>query len=290
MMSMTGFGQGSAARNNLSVRVELSSVNRKNLDITTSLPRTFSALEAHCQTLLQKKLHRGRIQVRLEIKSDLNTPVLTFDEIRAADLLDRANRFAHTHHLRPIDSVSDLMRYAIASPNEEPEIDSEVLKDLLEVALTNALDELITMRAREGAHLSGVLTDQLKQLENILHHVEPLIDTARKDMIRKLEESVQALDVDLKEAQPRLLQEIALYAERTDIREETDRIQGHIKQAREKINTEGPCGRALDFLCQELGRELNTLSVKAASTEINRFALAGKEQLEMIREQVQNVE
>lgn len=289
MRSMTGFGQGAAARKGLSVRVELSAVNRKNLDINTSLPRPYASWEAHCQTRIQKELHRGRIQVRVEILTEASTDGLHFDSARAEDLLQQANRFASEHQLKPIEAVSDLLRVALTVPDEQP-ADSEDLTGLLDTALGGALEELVTMRTREGAHLAEVLAGQLDQLEQILQQIAPLIDPARNRMIQKLREAVQALDVNLDEAQPRLLQEIALYGERTDIREETDRIQGHIHQAREKIRGEGPCGRALDFLCQELGRELNTLSVKAASSEINQLALAGKEQLEMIREQVQNVE
>ncbi|MCC5844810.1 MAG: YicC family protein [Verrucomicrobia bacterium] len=288
MMSMTGFGQGSASRDGHAVRVELSAVNRKNLDINTTLPRAYAAWEAHGQSRIQKALHRGRIQVRVEILTDNAATGLAFDAARAKDMLEQANRFAADHQLKPVDAVADLLRFALTVPDEQSA--AENLRDLLDTALTDALDELLAMRAREGAHLAEVLAAQLDQLEALLREIDPLIEPARNSMIDKLRDSVQALNVDLADAQPRLLQEIALYGERSDIREETDRIQGHIQQAREKIKAEGPCGRALDFLCQELGRELNTLSVKAASSEINRLALAGKEQLEMIREQAQNVE
>lgn len=288
MMSMTGFGQGTARCNGRTVRVELSAVNRKNLDILTSLPRAYAPWEAHCQSLIQKALHRGRIQVRIEVQDSSAGPEILLDTARAAELLQQVNRFAEAHRLKPIDAVSDLLRYAMAAPEEQP--GREKPGTLLDEALNEALSELLAMRAREGAHLAEVLSAQLDQLETLVAEIGPLIEPAREQMTRKLRESLEAFQLDLAEAQPRLLQEIALYGERTDIREETDRIQGHIQQAREKISSEGPCGRALDFLCQEIGRELNTLSVKAASTEINRLALAGKEQLEMFREQVQNVE
>lgn len=288
MMSMTGFGQGSASRNGHAVRVELSAVNRKNLDVNTTLPRAYAPWEARCQSRIQQTLHRGRIQVRVEIQTDNTASGLAFDTARAADILEQANRFAAANQLKPVDAVADLLRFALTVPDDQA-VDTD-LGDLLDSALTDALDELLAMRAREGAHLAEVLTGQLGHLESLLREIDPLVEPARNRMIHKLRESLDALMIDLADAQPRLLQEIALYGERTDIREETDRIQGHIQQAREKIQTAGPCGRALDFLCQELARELNTLSVKAASTEINRLALAGKEQLEIIREQVQNVE
>jgi uncharacterized protein (TIGR00255 family) len=292
MMSMTGFGRGSAARDGLSVRVELSAVNRKNLDLTFSLPRAYAALEARCQTKIQKALHRGRIQVRVEIERQGGHSGPLLDTDRAAALLEQANTFAASHGLRPVESVSELLPLSLmhASADSTGDDTSEVLASLLDGCLDEALGELTAMRAREGEHLAGVLSEQLDVLEKLLREIEPLIDSAREAVIQKLRESIQALDLDLADAQPRLLQEIALYGERTDIREETDRIQGHILQAREKIQGEGPCGRALDFICQELARELNTLSVKSASSEINRLALAGKEQLEKIREQVQNVE
>lgn len=289
---MTGFGRGAASRDGVSVRVELSAVNRKNLDITFSLPRAYASLEARCQNSIQKALHRGRVQVRVEIESGNAHSGPALDTARAAALLEQANRFAAENGLRPVESVSELLPFALAHASSDNNGDeaAEAIAELLDRSLEEALNELTAMRAREGEHLASVLAGQLDRLEAVLRSIEPLIDSAREAVIHKLRESVQALDLDLEEANPRLLQEIALYGERTDIREETDRIQGHIHQAREKLGSGGPCGRALDFICQELGREFNTLSVKAASADINRFALAGKEQLEMIREQVQNIE
>lgn len=290
MNSMTGFGQGSAAGGGIAVRVELSAVNRKTLDIAISLPRAHTALEARCQSRLQQHLHRGRIQVRVEIQHDTAAPQIPFDEARAAALLERANTFAAAHGLDPVSSAASLIPFALSTPKDEPGDHTETLIPLLDTALDQALDELLAMRAREGAHLADVLTTLLDQLEHTLSQIDPLIEPARAGMIQKLRDAVQALGLDLDDAQPRLLQEIALYGERTDIREETDRLRGHLQQAREKLRADGPAGRALDFLCQEFARELNTLSVKAASAEINRLALTGKEQLEMIREQVQNIE
>jgi uncharacterized protein (TIGR00255 family) len=130
----------------------------------------------------------------------------------------------------------------------------------------------------------------VKELGKLAERVEPLVDTARGAASAKMRAAVESLGAQPEETRARILQEIALHGERTDIREELDRIRGHLDHALAKLEQDEPCGRALDFLCQELAREWNTLSVKAASAEINRIALEGKEQVERFREQVQNVE
>lgn len=290
MKSMTGFGQGQVHADGMLVRVELSSVNRRNLDVNVSLPRNYAAMEAACQSVIQKRLHRGRIQARVDIRSDRREHGLVFDETRALEALKLANAFAAANGLRPLEEVRDLLRISFVSKDDESEHDDGRLMELCTAALEKALDELETMRQREGDHLRETLVGQVAEMERIVDDLAPLIGEAREEMIAKLRDAVEALGGDLQKAEPRLVQEIALYGERTDIREEVDRIRGHLQQAREKIGAEGPVGRALDFLCQELTREFNTLSVKAARADINRLALEGKERVEMFREQVQNIE
>jgi len=290
MNSMTGFGQGQAHAKGVLVRVELSSVNRRNLDVNVSLPRAYAALEAHCQSLIQKRLNRGRVQARIEVRREVAEGAPHFDAGRAAAALNQANDFAAENGLEPVEHVRDLLRIAFVPKNDEEPLDSTPVVPLCEAALKSALAGLELMRRKEGEHLAAVLLEQVRGLQAVVDAIDPLVDEARAEMVRKLRDAVAALGAGLASAEPRLLQEIALYGERADIREELDRIRGHLKQALEKIQAEEPVGRGLDFLCQELAREFNTLSVKAARADINRLALEGKERVEMFREQVQNVE
>lgn len=290
MNSMTGFGLGTAESAAVAVRVELSAVNRRNLDVNVSLPRPYAALESRCQAAVQQALHRGRIQVRVEIRNMEAAGGVMFHADRAAQILAAANAFAAEKGLAPIAEVRDLLRVAVVAAAEEESSDLEKVSACLDEAMAEALRKLQEMRATEGAHLAERLREQLAALREVTAQIEPLIEPAREEKVEKLRQAVAALSGDLDAAQPRLLQEIALYGERTDIREETDRIRGHLDQVEEKLGQTEPVGRALDFLCQELAREFNTLSVKAARADINHLALQGKERVEMFREQVQNLE
>ncbi len=224
MNSMTGFGQGQAHGKGVLVRVELSSVNRKNLDVNVSLPRAYAALEAHCQSLIQKRLNRGRVQARIEVRHEASEGSLQFDSARAAAALKQANDFAAVNGLEPIQQVSDLLRIAFVPKSDEDTLDSTPVVPLCEQALAAALDGLETMRQQEGKHLETVLSEQAQGLQAVVDAIEPLVDGARAEMVCKLREAVASLGADLASAEPRLLQEIALYGERSDIREEVDRM------------------------------------------------------------------
>ncbi|MCC5848074.1 MAG: YicC family protein [Verrucomicrobia bacterium] len=290
MKSMTGFGQGTASAEGVWVRVELSTVNRRNLDAQVSLPRAFSALEANCLQVLQKRLHRGRVQVRVDVQRDAAESSLILDEARADAALRKINAYAASRNLSPVASVREVVTLPGILRDEESALASTEVVQPLEAALNAALDDLIAMREREGEHLRETLGEQLAGMGDLMENLEPLIAEARESLVPRFRKAMQDLQVDPDAADVRLWQEVALYGERSDVREETDRIRGHLQQAAEKISGDEPCGRALDFLCQEMAREFNTLSVKAARADINRLALEGKERVEMFREQVQNVE
>ncbi len=290
MKSMTGFGEGAASSAGIRVRVELSSVNRRNLDTQISLPRPFSALEAHCAQVIQKKLHRGRVQVRVDVRQDAVDRTLILDEVRADAALERMNDYAAARNLSPVASVREIVTLPGVLREEESDLDANEVVPPLEMALRAALDDLLAMREAEGAHLRETLQKQLAGLRALMEDLDPLVAEARESLVPRFRKAMRDLQVDPDAADARLWQEVALYGERSDVREETDRIRGHLQQAEEKISGNDPCGRALDFLCQELAREFNTLSVKAARADINRLALEGKERVEMFREQVQNVE
>lgn len=292
MKSMTGFGQGQAVASGVSVQVEMSSVNRKNLDVHFSLPRGMSALESRCQKLISETCVRGRVQAKVLVESvgETETPV-SLNETQAREWLTKLNAFAEAEGLSPVKNVMDVLRFprvfteAEADKDEQPDV-----WPTLETALRAALTELAEMRKVEGAHLQKVLLELCGELEALLEEILPLLPEARAELSERIKQAVTGLGDLSPEMQNRVLQEIALQAERSDVQEEVDRLAGHLQQMREKLGQTEPVGRALDFICQELARELNTLSVKASRSDINRLALAGKETVEKIREQVQNVE
>lgn len=290
MKSMTGFGQALVDREGLRVQVEISSVNRKNLDSQISLPKGLSALESGCQSLIARTCSRGRIQVRVLMDRAGATSAWELNRDQAEALLEQANRFAQAHHLKPIEAVSELLRLPQVWSEMEPDTDTEQLRPLVEEAMSGALKELVKMREQEGAHLRQVLEELLEECRGIVKELIPLLPAAREELGTKLKRSVAGLGELSSEMQSRVLQEIAVYGEKTDVQEEVDRLEGHCERMREKLDDSEPVGRALDFLCQELSREWNTLSVKASRADINQLGLRGKEVVEKIREQVQNVE
>jgi uncharacterized protein (TIGR00255 family) len=290
MKSMTGFGQALVDREGLRVQVEISSVNRKNLDSQISLPKGLSALESGCQSLIARFCARGRLQVRVGLDRTVSSGAWTLNREQAQGLLEQANLFADANGLKPIDAVSELLRLPQVWAEGEPDPDTEKLRPLVEEAMNGALTELVRMREQEGTHLRQVLEGVLEECERVVEEVIPLLPEAREALGTKLKQSVAELGDLSPEMQTRVMQEIALYGEKTDVQEEVDRLQGHCQQMREKLDLSEPVGRALDFLCQELAREWNTLSVKASRADINQLGLSGKEVVEKIRVQVQNVE
>lgn len=290
MNSMTGFGRGSAEEGGVSVEVEIGSVNRKNLDLQISLPKGYAALEENCAREIAARLHRGRAQVRIFVGRGAETGDLAFDRAAAARLLREVNDFAAEQNLREVASVEALLRISPLFRERETEADTERLRPILDAALRRALDGLVEARAIEGAHLRGALESLLADLRALVAELEPLVPEAREELARKLRAGASGLGSLSPEMEARMLQEIALYAEKSDVREEVDRLKGHLEQAAGKLGASEPVGRGLDFLCQEMAREWNTLSVKASRADINRLALMGKEKVEMLREQVQNIE
>lgn len=290
MKSMTGFGQAQLSGPGMRLQVEISSVNRKNLDVHVSLPRGYAALESRCQQLVAAHCSRGRVQVRVGLETLQSGGVQGFNRERARAWMSEINAFAEEAGLEPLRSVTEVIRLPQVLGEEQTEAADAAVWPLMEQGLKAALEELVAMRETEGRHLQEVLGGLLTELEALVAGLKPLLPEAREELREKIQKSVADLGTLSTEMQQRVLQEIALQAERSDVQEEVDRLEGHAAQMRSKLSGEEPVGRALDFICQEMARELNTLSVKASRADINGLALSGKECVEKIREQVQNIE
>jgi uncharacterized protein (TIGR00255 family) len=288
MRSMTGFGRGTAEKDGVRIQVEAGSVNRKSLDVHVSLPRGMAALETVCQKLVSNSCKRGRIQLRIQIESAASHGVHV-DQKRAAALLQELNTFAQSHGLSSITDVDQMLTLP-GFWSEEEDVQTEALIPLLKEALSSAICEMCEMREKEGKHLQDVLLMELEGLAALLETAGPLLQEARMSIETRLRKTVSDVAEAGPEVEQRLLQEIAMLAEKGDVQEEVDRLHGHVTHFREKMKDAPPVGRALDFLCQELAREWHTLSVKTPHAGLNHLALQGKETVERLREQVQNVE
>ena len=292
MNSMTGFGRGTCLKDGREITIELRSVNHKFLDLSFRMPRTFSFLEESLRTCIAARLSRGRIDVALTYKNmrdDAKT--VQIDKAIMAQYLNAGNEIAEEYNLRNDLSVLNLIRLPEVITVAENEDDAEAIQAIAAEALSTALDSLITMRKNEGEHLKADINAKLDTLSAIRNTLEKRADSAMQEHKTRLEERIAALmQQDIEVDSARLATEIAIMADKASVDEELVRIKTHISSMRVMLESEEPVGRKLDFLVQELNREFNTTGSKSADVEIAQNVIAGKAEIEKIREQIQNIE
>lgn len=293
LMSMTGRGTGTAAGRLARVDVELSSVNRKQLDVAIGLPRALAAFEAPIQSRIQQALSRGRItgEVRVVWAARAQASSVRVD----ADLA-KAHVAALRAAARKLGLPDDLKASTLLSlpdvvVSDRPPADLLSLGPLVDKALAAALDGLQAIRRKEGAALGRDLRARLKTLAALTRRIAaraPSVAAAyREILLKRIGAALPGTDFADDE---RIRKEIALFADRSDITEELVRLRSHFDQAGDLLAAGGVAGRTLDFLVQEMGREINTIGSKANDGAITRHVIAFKAELERIREQAQNIE
>ena len=291
MRSMTGFGRGEATANGWKVDVELSGVNRKQADVSVNLRAPLMELEAEARGLLTRSVSPGRIGAKVNLShTETGDNRLLFDEDLARQYVDAAKRLSAETGIDTRITAADLFRAPGIFKIDELGASPDDVREALMSALEGALSQLVRMQIDEGTHLRN---DLAARLDSIVREVEeitalaPLVPIGhRQHLMKRLSES--GLELDL--GDERLLREIAIFAERCDVTEELTRLASHINLFRTYLASDEPMGRNLDFLCQELNRELNTIGSKANDAGIARCVVHSKTELEKIREQVQNVQ
>ena len=288
---MTGFARTDGEAAGTSWVWELKSVNGKSLDLRLRLPPGYDAMEAPLRAALGGRLRRGNISAVLSV-SRVAPPVIRINR----DMLDRVlalvGELAAEVEAAPprIDGLIGL-RGIIETVEDEPEEAIEARRDAIMTGWSTALDRLAAARGEEGARLGTVLSSQLAELAELVASASASAAAQPEALRARLQQSIAAV-VELAPGMPpeRVAQELALLVSRGDIREELDRLRAHIAQAGDLLDGGGAVGRQLDFLCQELNREANTLCSKSADIELTRIGLALKAAIEQFREQVQNLE
>lgn len=289
--SMTGFGRGEASGANLGITVEAKAVNHRYLDIAIKLPRELNPLEEELRVLCRQQLTRGRVDVFVKITSkeaDVKAVSVNTDLARA--YLEHARNLGAETGL-PIDlSVAMLLQMPEVIQLAEFEIDIDEARELLVAAGGQAVVGLLQMRVLEGERLAADVMAYLDSIEQQLSVVEThgpqVVEEYRARLASRLQEMLPEGLLD----PSRLAQEVAIFADRACIAEETVRLRSHLLQARSLLGTPEPVGRKLDFLVQEMNREVNTIGSKANAAEIASRVIAMKSDLEKVREQVQNIE
>ncbi len=295
IVSMTGFGRGEAVAQGFKVMVELSSVNRRQFDCQIQLPREWSTLEAGLQKIIRATIQRG--QVKCQVRTDLAKDAATAPGVGLTVNLPRARAqiAALRQAARQLDLTDDLSTETLlrlpglvdwASPANDPQDAWPNVRQAATIALRN----LKEMRQREGQTLQRDLDRRLKTLRTVLTRLKRRVartpDIYRANLAKRMAQIEGGITLD-----PSVVaRELAIYADRSDVSEEITRLESHLDQATRLLNATTPAGRPLDFLCQELLREINTVGSKSGDKAISRAVIDFKTRLEAAREQIQNIE
>jgi uncharacterized protein (TIGR00255 family) len=289
--SMTGFGRASASGPSCEVVVEAASVNRKQLDVAANLPRSLAQLEPALRDRVSANISRGRINLSIRVTPAASALADTSIDLEAAARVVAASRMLQEHFsLVGGLSIDTLLKAPGVLRSPEEILTPESVASTLDQAVSDALKSLNAMREQEGAILGH---DLLRRLETLAQSIATIRQLAAEVPLRQravLLERIKQAGIELQADPDRLERELALFADRSDITEELTRLDAHISQFKSRLTTESSPGRTLDFLCQELARELNTTGVKCAHSGISALIVSSKAELERIREQVQNIE
>ena len=293
MKSMTGYGRGECAQDGFKITVEVSSVNRKQSEISMNLPRELEVLEAQIRDEINRSVSRGRITVRLGLhaaSADGGSQVRVNVPLAKA-FVRELSRLAREMKLSEQPTLDLLIRVPgiLQTGNEISE--AEDLWPAVQKALKSALATLVLMRKREGTHLATDLKKRMKEMRRAATRIEEHAPEVKKRYQSQLQERIKSAGLQMPAGDDeRLLKEVVYFADRSDISEELTRLQSHFQQFEDCLKSGEPVGRTLDFLSQEMNREINTIGSKANDSLISRDVVVLKAELEKFREQVQNIE
>ena len=288
---MTGFGRTQGDAFGISWVWEIKSVNGKSLDLRLRLPQGFDALEPQLRATLAQRFRRGNFTASLTANRTAPAAVRVNREI-LAQLVGLMNELAGEIEAAPprIDGLLAL-RGVVETVEDEPDMVVDERRQAVLAGWSIGLDRLAAARTEEGVRLFAVLGDQIVQMREMIEAAAACA-AAQPEAIRERLEKMLASVADLVPGMPadRIAQEMAILTARSDVREELARLRAHVQQAAELLESSEAVGRRLDFLCQELNREANTLCSKSADIELTRAGLSLKAAVEQLREQVQNIE
>ncbi len=291
LRSMTGYGGSERTDGGRRVRVEIRSVNQRFLDLQVKAPRAVLPIEDRIRRAVESRLARGRVTVFIDWKDDATSAGLSVDRAVVAKLVEDLRGVAADLGIPGEVNLSILSRFPQVFDQADELPDAENLWRSLEPALDAALTELVAMREAEGDKLRDEIALRIGEIEKIVNRMEesaPLVTAALRE---RLSERIRAFaDGAPPVDEARLAQEVAIAAERADYTEEIVRMKAHIDQARLCLDRSEPVGKRLNFLAQEMHREANTIGSKTTDVDVSGAVVSLKEEIEKLREQVQNVE
>lgn len=289
--SMTGFGRAEVSGDGYQFSVEMKSVNHRFSEIVIKMPRNLNMLEENIRKDIQDKVNRGRIEVYINVKET--------EEKKRLVKVDKGLTLSYDNSLKELAKILDTAYktdiYRLVSlPEvlsvEDEEVEAKALWPVLQTAVQNALEELLRMRFKEGERLQQDLLKRIEVLRSYKKEIAERSYLVVAEYQEKLNERLKVLLSDTEINEERMAMEVALFADRASIEEEIVRLESHFEQFENAMLSQEPVGRKLDFLLQEMNREVNTIGSKANDLVISRIVVESKSELEKIREQVQNIE
>lgn len=293
MNSMTGFGRATQIVDGLQCIIEIKSVNSRFLDLNIRSPKQVNSVEHSIRKCIQKNIHRGKVDVFVTLQdvADREKQFIINSSLKhqIQDLLVSEGFYREPQEV-PLSAVMAISNDWVQI--QDSEVTEDVLQSLVTDTTTNALNALVSMRQSEGIHIQQDLLHRLSQMTNIIEdinsHKADAVIAYKENLRTKIMDYVEGLDITANE--DRLLQEVAIMADKTDITEEIVRFRSHVVQLTNTLKIDEPIGRKLDFIIQEMNREVNTIGSKAMDITLTDHVVQLKCELEKIREQVQNIE
>jgi uncharacterized protein (TIGR00255 family) len=291
MNSMTGYGRASLVHNDISIEIEVSSVNKRHLETIFSVPKEWHRFEYEVVKDIKKFFERGRIRIAINIlkKSDKEDGIIFDESIIERDLVHLENFLSQKG--QPLEINADLIMQLANSRKSQVEIPPlNKVNSQLKETLISACKDMLQMRMVEGETIKKDLLSRIKSINNCIEEIEEhsvgMVQEHQNKLLERLEKSNLSLDQD----DDRILKEVALFAEKSDTSEEITRLKSHLAQMKDTLDSRGCIGRKLEFLLQEVSRELNTFCSKSTRTSCTNIALNARTEVEKMREQSLNIE
>ena len=289
--SMTGFGRATVASDGREITIELKSVNHRYLDLAFRMPRHIGFIEDVLRQLLSEQLSRGHVDIYVNYRNTrMDARTVVIDEALMGAYLTAARKAAAQYELKDDISLSTAMRFPDVTDVIEAEEDRDAVAALAREAALRAVTALKRMRAGEGERLCNDLLNRVTTVESIAAKIDTRAPLVVEEYRTKLSERIESMLGGVEVDRTRLATEVALFADKASINEELVRLASHVTEMRKVLGSDEAAGRRLDFVVQEMNREFNTIGSKANDGNIVNLVIAGKGEVEKIREQVQNIE
>lgn len=289
--SMTGYGKDDFENEDYKISVEIKTVNHKYCNIYTRIPSALNSVEERIKKYIKKRLKRGRIEVNIYLTKKGDDQLIIKPNFNVLDqYYNTLTEIKKRYKMESNIDINQLVKYDNVLSVEYNPIDEEKMFDLLKIILNSVIDSVVEMRQVEGEKLEKDIQNNLESIEEILKDLTLLSDDIVENHRVSMRNKINELLMDIKVDEDRLEQEIAIYADKTDINEEIIRIKSHLNQFKDIFAKGGVIGRKMDFLAQELNREINTIGSKSPDVNITNYVVELKSLVGKIREQIQNIE